>query len=115
MTYSPDMTFQEIVEQCHRTAVEHGWWETGERNFGEQIALMHSELSEALEEWRDGKSPIYYNDGTAKPEGVVVEFADTIIRIMDTCAKYDWPLHEAMLAKMEYNDSRPYRHGGKRA
>ena len=42
------MDLKEFQKEVHQTAIDHGWWET-DRNIGEQIALMHSELSEALE------------------------------------------------------------------
>lgn len=115
MSYEPK-SIAEYCQEAHQIAVEHGWWD-GDRAFGEQIALMHSELSEALEEWRDGKPLLYFGPATppAKPEGVAIEFADVLIRIFDTCESMGIDLEAAIRLKMEYNRTRPYRHGGKRA
>lgn len=104
------MTIQEYITQSHATAVEKGWWEKP-REFGTQIALMHSELSEALEEFRSEEPFLYLVDG--KPEGIAAEFADVLIRIFDTCGKYGIQLEEALRLKMAYNKTRPHRHGGK--
>lgn len=132
-----------LMQAVCYTAHAHGWWPKTGRNMGEMIALMHSELSEGLEAWRDGDNPneiryeypsatpgnpdgkvlLYnkqftYEDGRVelgKPVGVASEFADTIIRIMDTCETLNIPLVEALLDKAAYNLSRPYRHGGKLA
>lgn len=121
-----------LVEEAHQNAVEHGWWEE-DRNFGELIALMHSELSEALEEYRNGHKPdeTYYNcncDRVSnepltkhcrncgdKPEGIPSELADVVIRVFDTCGRYGIDLEEAIRTKMVYNKTRPYRHGKKKA
>ena len=53
----------ELVKKAHSNAIAKGWHED-KRTFGELIALCHSELSEALEEHRNGKgyTEIYYND-----------------------------------------------------
>lgn len=78
-----------------------------------KIALCHSELSEALEAARDGKYAAYEKDG--KPEGVVVELADTMIRIMHLCGLLGLDLESAVEQKMAANQKRSYRHGGRLA
>lgn len=79
-----------------------------------RIALMHSELSEAVEEARHDRYRMYLGpDG--KPEGVVVELADAVIRIMDTAAALGLDLQGAIEAKHEKNAARPARHGGRSA
>ena len=82
------------------------------------MALVHSEISEALEVYRDlGKEGLSknWNEENGKPEGFTVELADAIIRIADMCGAYGLDLEESLTKKMEYNKSRPYRHGGKKA
>ena len=67
-------TIRKFVDESHKIAREKGWWE-GQRNDGELIALMHSELSEALEAMRNH----------APPEDIAEELADCCIRIFDYC------------------------------
>lgn len=107
------MNISELQIKIHENAVNKGWWET-DRSHGELIALMHSELSEALEELRDGREPAttYFNqDNPNKPEGVPPELADVIIRILDYCGKYNIDMQSAIELKMRYNETRPYKHG----
>ncbi len=106
------MDIANIQKEIHSTAVDHGWWDN-DRSFGEVIALIHSELSEALEEWRQGNPHVYEKNG--KPEGIGIEFADAIIRILDVCEVYGIDIEDCVRRKMEYNKTRPYRHGGLRA
>ena len=92
----------------HKTATDAGWYtdpKTGEhitRNFGEVVALMHSELSEALE--ADRKSLM--DDKLTHRSGVEVEFADCIIRILDTAAAMGLDVASALIEKNRYNKER---------
>lgn len=94
-----------IVYVCHQAAVDAGWWTdpaTGkvkERNKGELIALMHSELSECLEGVRknllDDKLPMRLMEE--------VELADCVIRIFDYAGRYGLDIGGAIVAKLAYN------------
>ncbi len=100
-------------------------------------ALIHSEISEATEEIRNNKPAIYVIDKDgheittagfqfksaselfdyhpdAKPEGEAVEFADALIRILETAYVKGWNMDAIVAAKMDYNETRPYKHGGKK-
>lgn len=124
------MNLTDLAKEVHENARVHGWWNE-ERSFGDIIALCHSELSEALEEYRDGMPDVYFvintettseirtdyrssNYDGEKPEGVAVELADCIIRILDYCGKAGIDIEDAIRRKIEYNKTRPYRHGGKK-
>jgi hypothetical protein len=93
---------------AHKTATDAGWYKnpkTGEdikRNFGEVVALMHSELSEALE--ADRKS--LKDDKLPHRDGREVEFADCVIRILDTCAALGLDIAGAIIEKNRYNKKR---------
>lgn len=137
------MTITDLVKNAHQNAVEHGFWDDPPE-FGTSIALIHSELSEALEEVRAGRPAVYHpcnaggvcceDDGSAecgsrvwnpntpeifckakskKPEGYAIELADAVIRIADLCGYLEIDLEAAIREKMEYNASRPFKHGKK--
>ena len=106
------MTITELMQESYQTAKEKGWTEDG-RTVGDHIALMHSELSEALEEFRKGWLPhISYFDGE-KPVGMPIELADVMIRIAQFCQEKGVPLEQALIEKLAYNKTRSFRHGGK--
>ena len=126
------LDLNKFAQEVHDNAVDHGWWEE-ERKFPEIVALCHSELSEALEEYRAGnrvrperETPMLYYSGKnavalqetldcKKPEGMAVEMADCIIRILDWCGKEGIDIEAILRAKHEYNKGRTYKHGGKKA
>lgn len=95
--------------QCNRIAQEHGWNDKPVEK-GVDIALMHSELSEALEGIRKDLQSDHIPGFSMEEE----EMADVLVRIFHYSAKHKLRLGMALLAKMTFNETRPYRHGGKR-
>lgn len=123
------MTLNEWAKEIHENAVAHGWWEE-ERQLPEVLMLIVSELAEALEEARAGDkmngriSCMHYYSGKGyvadaptncckKPEGIVVEVADALIRILDWCGHEGIDIEGIVREKHEYNKTRPYKHGKK--
>ncbi len=97
-----------IQHTIHQSCIDAGWYtdlETGEpkkRNFGEVIALMHSELSEALEGWRKNLNDHHLPDRRMAE----VELADCVIRIFDTAGAEGFDLGAAIAEKFAYNQTR---------
>lgn len=125
-------TISSWQQAVHQTAAEKGWHDNDScvtkatpqspplgvktERVAAQIALIHSEASEALEALRDGHVQLYTVEdkyGRDKPEGVVAELADVVIRCMDLCGALGLDLEEAMSQKHAYNQTRPRKHGGK--
>jgi NTP pyrophosphatase (non-canonical NTP hydrolase) len=105
------MSIGRIQAEAHRIAVEHGFWEGG-RSAGEAMMLVVTEVAEAMEALRDGAPPSDAIPGFSRVEE---ELADVVIRVLDFAGGHDLNLEGALEAKMRFNASRPYRHGGKRA
>jgi NTP pyrophosphatase (non-canonical NTP hydrolase) len=107
------MELKEWQKRAYEISKSKGWYdpELVPATSLERHMLMVSEIAEATEEVRNGSLPIYTKDG--KPEGEAIELADTVIRIMDYFESKGWDLESAIKIKCEYNETRPYRHGGK--
>lgn len=105
-----------LRDLCHSAAFNAGWWGTNglvdayrnevrrDTRFGkalaaEKLALVHSEVSEALEGLRKGKADEHLPEFSSE----AVELADALIRIFDYAGARRLPLGDALVAKMAYN------------
>jgi NTP pyrophosphatase (non-canonical NTP hydrolase) len=76
------------------------------------VVMMCWALNHEADRWEE-VSPEMKPYIKRKPEGVPTEMADVVIRVMDFCAEHGIDLAGEILAKMEYNEGRPFQHGGK--
>lgn len=97
-----------LKDICYKASFDAGWHtnlETGEllnRNKGEMIALIHSEISEAME----GERKNLMDDHLPHRPMAEVEMADAVIRIMDYCGRWGYDIGGAIIEKIEYNKNR---------
>jgi hypothetical protein len=131
----PSLTIAGLVAESYGTSKSKGWHDPGtDATVGDRLMLMVSEISEALECFRDGdpldriyfmgenendkgEAAIDYRDdtpATTKPLGFPTELADVLIRVGDFCGKHGIDLERALRIKMAFNKTRPHRHGGKK-
>ena len=101
-------SFNKRANEVHQDNIKAGWWtdlKTGEpldRNIGELLCLVHSEISEAMEGHRKGLP----DDKLPHRPMLEVELADAIIRIMDMAGHLSMDLGGAIEEKLDYNKQR---------
>lgn len=98
---------QQLCKVVHANALEKGFWERG-CNDGERLALIHGEISEALQAFCHGNPQSEKVPNFSQAEE---ELADALIRLCDYAAGKGFNLGGAVLAKMRYNRKRPHLHG----
>lgn len=102
------VTLQLLQESIHQANVDAGWWtdlETGERkqrNKGELLMLIVTEIAEAME----GERKDLMDDKLPHRKNAEVELADAFIRILDYCGGFGYDLAGAMQDKLEFNRTR---------
>lgn len=123
MFSSDENTFKKLIREACLNANEYskskGFWnkenpENPENvSIAVKLALIHSEVSEALEEYRVGNMEAYL-DMFGKPQGFPTEMADIALRLFDLCGYLGIDLGSQIIAKFQFNASRPLMHGNKK-
>jgi NTP pyrophosphatase (non-canonical NTP hydrolase) len=112
------MNIREFQDKVHALAVSKGWYE-GQPSpsdptwLGARLALVHSEVSEALECVRLGEMATDL-EANGKPVGLAPELADIVIRVLDIAGSLGIDLQTALEVKHAYNETRAHRHGGRK-
>lgn len=119
------MTLGDLTERVYQINLEKGWVDD-DRTVGDDCALLHSEISEMLEEFRTGNQleHVYFTQPNGfpldpavspgpkdKPEGFGIELADLLIRVVDVAKRDHIDLERCLEVKLRFNATRPYRHG----
>lgn len=111
INYQTGKMINDVVADIHAGNVKAGWWtnlNTGEalnkapRIIPEKLALIHSEISEAMEGDRKG----LMDDKLPHRTMFEVELADAVIRIFDLAGSQGLDLGGAIVEKIEYNRNR---------
>ncbi|MBK6671678.1 MAG: hypothetical protein IPG46_19220 [Actinobacteria bacterium] len=120
------MKIHEMQTSAYNMAVTKGWWPAppvvqdgriaNYERISSALALIHGEVSEALEELRDSTciDAVRYDPARGnKPEGFGVELADIVLRVADLAGACGIDLQYRIEEKLAYNATREHRHGGR--
>jgi NTP pyrophosphatase (non-canonical NTP hydrolase) len=127
-------SLNDLRDEVYANAKAHGFHDVG-RTVGDALMLVTTEVGEAYEAFREGGklTDFLYDPGSwdpdtiaapsrefkdidgklRKPVGVPSEIADVIIRCLDFAGEHGIDIERAVREKMEYNRSRPFKHGNK--
>jgi NTP pyrophosphatase (non-canonical NTP hydrolase) len=109
------MSIRDLQIEVQANAITKGWYDVP-TSVGEQLALLHCEVSEATEEARRHETKLEYTEMVVgetilKPCGFGIELADVVLKALEIAAREGIDLEEQIARKHAYNKTRPYRHG----